>query len=84
MWGVPANDSNPGVLIGYIYEKHLQMLWYYTYHCQQVESPVMAMSTTLAHLTTLYHSKEPEQEHEYENEIEMPEKLTSVENICIV
>ena len=77
--GIPLKILNPGVNVGHVHEKWLKALWYYTYHIMHIQCPFTVASVTLVQITALYQHKE--QEDEYSNEIMLPEKLASVDNI---
>ena len=77
--GVPAMIANPGVLIGHLVEKKLKMLRNYIVHIGKINRTFAAVPPTLNDLTILYRFKEAEDGHD--NDIELPGKLTSVENI---
>ena len=80
--GVPAMIANPGVLIGHLVEKKLKMLRYYIVHIGKINRTFAAVPPTMNDLTLLYRFKEAEDE--YDNDVELPGKLTSVDNIRVV
>ena len=80
--GVPITITNPGVLVGHVLEKRLKMLGYYVQYLNKVDREFSAATATLAQIQGLYRLKEADDE--YDNEIELPEKLTNVENIRVV
>ena len=80
--GVPAMIANPGVLIGHLVEKKLKMLRYYIVHIGKINRTFAAVPPTMNDLTLLYRIKEAEDE--YDNEVELPGKLSSVDNIRVV
>ena len=82
--GVPATITNPGVLVGHVIEKRLKMLRYYVHHLKKISRKFdpAAAHASLQKLQDLYRFKTSEEE--YDNDIELPERLTSVDNIRTV
>ena len=80
--GVPAMIANPGVLIGHLVEKKLKMLRNYIVHIGKMNRTFVAVPPTMNDLTILYRFQEGEKE--YDNDIELPSKLSSVDNIRVV
>ena len=78
----PPLIANPGIMIGHLAEKRLKMFRYFVIHLNKVNRTFVGTVPNLADLQTLYQFKESETEHD--NEIPMPEKLTSIENIRVV
>ena len=80
--GVPVEIPNPGVRIGHVYEKRLKMVWFFVYHFTQIQRPFNPPTATLARLNVLYLFHQQEEEHN--NEIPLPDKLSSVDNIHVM
>ena len=82
--GVPPNITNPGVLVGHVIEKRLKMLRYYVHHLKKISRKFdpNAAHALLENLQDLYRFKTSEEE--YDNDIDLPERLTTVENIRTV
>ena len=82
--GVPPNITNPGVLVGHVIEKRLKMLRYYVHHLKKISRKFdpNAAHASLENLQDLYRFKTSEEE--YDNDIDLPERLTTVENIRTV
>ena len=80
--GIPPTIANPGVTLGHMHEKCLKALRYYVYHLTRIQQPLTLNTAMLARITVLYQHKE--QEDEYDNDIALPAKLASVNNIRIV
>ena len=80
--GIAPTITNPGVLVGHVIEKRLKMMRYYIHHLMKVSRPFdpAAPASLLPNLQDLYRFKESEDEYK-NNDIELPEKLTAVENI---
>jgi hypothetical protein len=70
--GVPLMIPNPGIQIGYMYEKQLKILGYYILHLQQIQRQFVPTQATLARLTACYCLKE----HEEGEDISLPQKMT--------
>lgn len=79
--GIPARIPNPGRLIGHVHEKRLKMLRYYVYHLSRIQRTFNAPTATLNRLSNLYRFQEHEKD--FYNEIDLPDKLTSVDNIRV-
>jgi hypothetical protein len=76
---IPAVIPNPGINIGYVYEKRLKMLRYYlVLRLERVQRVIGVNTATLARLITCYRLKEIEDEAE---EIDLPIKLTRVDKV---
>ena len=77
--GIPTTIQNPGVLVGHVIEKRLKMLRYYIQHLTKISRTFdpAANSASLENLQALYRFKESEEE--YDNDIELPERLTVLE-----
>ena len=82
--GVPQTITNPGVLVGHVIEKRLKMVRYYVHHLKKISRDFDpgANHANLQGLQDLYRFKTSEDE--YDNDIEVPERLTAVENIRVV
>ena len=82
--GVPQTITNPGVLVGHVIEKRLKMVRYYVHHLQKVSRTFdpAASHANLQGLQNLYRFKTSEDE--YDNDIDLPERLIAVENIRVV
>jgi hypothetical protein len=65
--GVPETISNPGIIIGHIYEKHLKFVRYYILHLQRIRRPMVPGTATLARLINCYNTKKLKM---------MPKKMT--------
>jgi hypothetical protein len=76
----PATITNPGVHLGYVFERRLEMLRYYVYHCVRVQRQFVPQQMTLARLLQVYHLKETE-EVVKEETIKLPTPITKVEDI---
>ena len=83
--GIAPTITNPGVLVGHVIEKRLKMMRYYIHHLMKVSRPFdpAAPASSLPNLQDLHRFKESEDEYK-NNDIELPEKLTEVENIRTV
>ena len=79
--GIPPTIANPGVTLGHVHEKHLKALCYYIYHLTRIQQPLTLNAAMLDRITALYQHKE--QQDEYNNDIALPAKLASVDNIRI-
>lgn len=71
--------TNPGVLIGYVYEKRLKMLRFYCCYLERVQRDFDDNAATLGVLTNCYGLKELEEAED--DEAKAPEKLSDVKNI---
>ena len=80
--GVTPTLPNPGVTIGHVVEKRLKMTRFLAYHCRCIQHTFNGVIGTLARLNHLYEFHL--QEEEYDNDIDLPDKLTSVESIRMV
>ena len=78
--GQPPVISNPGVQIGYVYERRLEMLRYYAYHCTRIQRTFVAAQMTLARLQNVYHLKETE-DIQKDEDIKPPTPITKIEDI---
>jgi hypothetical protein len=76
----PAVINNPGVQLGYVYERRLEMLRYYVYHSSRIQRPLVPQSMTLARLQHVYHLKETE-DIAKEETFKLPTAITKVEDI---
>ena len=77
--GVTPTLPNPGVTIRHVVEKQLKMTKFLAYHCRCIQHTFNRVIGTLAQLNNLYEFHL--QEEEYNNDIDLPDKLTSVESI---
>ena len=80
--GIPATIMNPGVLVGHVLEKRLKMFGYFVQYLTKVGRTFSPGAATLDTVQNLYRLKEADDE--YDNDIELPEKLSNVENIRVV
>jgi hypothetical protein len=76
----PVVINNPGVQLGYVYERRLEMLRYYVYHCMRIQRQLVPQQMTLARLQHVYHLKETE-DIVKEETIKLPTAITKVEDI---
>ena len=77
--GVTPTLPNPGVSIRHVVEKRLKMTRILAYHCRCIQCTFNGVIGTLARLNNLYEFHL--QEEEYDNDIDLPDKLMSVESI---
>ena len=80
--GVTPTLPNPGVTIRHVVEKHLEMTRFLAYHCRHIQRTFNGAIGTLARLNNLYELHL--QEEEYDNDIDLPDKLMSVDSIRTV
>ena len=80
--GIPAMVMNPGVLVGHVLEKRLKMFGYFVQYLTKVGRTFSPEAATLDTVQNLYRLKEADDE--YDNDIELPEKLSNVEKFRVV
>jgi hypothetical protein len=76
----PQTIPNPGISVGFVYEKRLQMLRYYVAHLVRTQRSFDADQATLNLLATIYALKEEEEGND-KLKLELPEKLKTVDKI---
>jgi hypothetical protein len=59
---------NPGMEIGFLYIKNLEMLRFYLNHCRRIQRPFNILEMTLDRLTFVYQMKEVEDLQERGND----------------
>lgn len=77
--GQPPQIPNPGILFGYLYERRLELLRYYVFHCKRIQRPLDPNMMSLVRLQTVYHLKEVEEQLK-DVKVPMPECLLKVED----
>jgi hypothetical protein len=68
--GIPPVIPNPGIQLGFVFEKRLKMLRYYLLHLKRIQWPMGVAQATLARLTICYRLNDAETEEE---EVDLPE-----------
>jgi hypothetical protein len=77
----PATIPNPGLPLGHIYERRLELLRYYVYHCTRIQRPMIPAAMTLDRLQRVYHLHESEEAADDEKKIDLPKPIIKVEDI---
>jgi hypothetical protein len=77
----PAFIPNPGVQLGHIFERRLEQLRYYVYHCNRIQRDLEPEAMMLQRLQVLYHLKESEDATEDEKKIALPKPILKIEDI---
>jgi hypothetical protein len=69
---------NPGIQLGFVFEKRLKMLRYYLLHLQHIQRPMGVAQATLARLTICYRLNDSETDEE---EVDLPAKLVRIDKV---
>jgi hypothetical protein len=77
----PAMIANHGVQLGHVYERRLEQLRYFIYHCIRIQREIDPPSMTLARLQMVYHLKEMEDASDDEKAIALPKPITKIDEI---
>jgi hypothetical protein len=71
---------NPGVTVGFLSERNLELLRYYVQHCVRIQRILVMQEMTVGRLNNIYKLKENEEVLKKET-VDLPEKILKIDDV---